>query len=98
VWHISYLHPWQKRESADFTAFPARPTHQHLRCFQQEDPLVRLVHPEVPLFLKRPLIKDKDNNLFYFHKHNDLNLVAISKKNNNAILVFTFLHTLVAVL
>ena len=30
-------------------------------------------------FLKdRPLIKDKDNNIFYFHKHNDLNLVAIS--------------------
>lgn len=46
----------------------------------------------------RPLIKDKDNNLFYFHKHNDLNLVAISRKNNNAVLVFTFLHTLVAVL
>ena len=50
-------------------------------------------------FLKdRPLIKDKDNNIFYFHKHNDLNLVAISKKNNNAVMVFTFLHTLVNVL
>lgn len=46
----------------------------------------------------RPIIKDKDNHLFYFHKHNDLNLVAISKKNNNAIMVFTFLHTLVNVL
>ena len=48
--------------------------------------------------LLRPLIKDKDNHLFYFHKHNDLNLVAISKKNNNAIMVFTFLITLVKVL
>lgn len=46
----------------------------------------------------KPLIKDKENHLFYFHKHNDLNLVAISKKNNNAVMVFTFLHTLVAVL
>lgn len=46
----------------------------------------------------RPIIKDKDNHLFYFHKHNDLNLVAISKKNNNAIMVFTFLHSLVSVL
>lgn len=44
------------------------------------------------------MIKDKENHLFYFHKHNDLNLVAISKKNNNAVMVFTFLHTLVAVL
>jgi AP-1 complex subunit mu len=44
------------------------------------------------------MIKDKDNNLFYFHKHNDLTIVAISKKNNNALMVFTFLHTLVAVL
>lgn len=48
--------------------------------------------------LCRPLIKDRDNNLFYFHKHNDLNLVAISKKNNNAVMVFAFLHKLVEVL
>jgi AP-1 complex subunit mu len=27
-----------------------------------------------------------------------LNLVAISKKNNNAVMVFTFIHTLVSVL
>lgn len=46
----------------------------------------------------RPIIKDKDNHLFYFHKHNDLNLVAISRKNNNAVMVFTFLQTLVNVL
>jgi AP-1 complex subunit mu len=46
----------------------------------------------------RPVIKDKENHLFYFHKHNDLNLVAISKKNNNAVMVFSFLHTLVNVL
>ena len=46
----------------------------------------------------RPIIKDKENHLFYFHKHNDLNLVAISKQNNNALMVFTFLHTLVSVL
>lgn len=49
-------------------------------------------------YTMKPIIKDKENNLFYFHKHNDLNLVAISKKNNNAVMVFTFLHTLVAVL
>lgn len=46
----------------------------------------------------KPLIKDKENHLFYFHKHNDLNIVAISKKNNNAVMVFTFIHTLVNVL
>lgn len=46
----------------------------------------------------KPIIKSKDNNLFYFHKHNDLNLVAVSRKNNNAVLVFTFLYTLVNVL
>lgn len=36
--------------------------------------------------------------MFYFHKHNDLNIVAISRKNNNAVMVFTFIHTLVSVL
>ena len=98
MWHISDLHTWQKGQSSHFEALSPRPPDQHLRRLQQKDPWVRLVHFEVPFSLPRPLIKDKDNNLFYFHKHNDLNLVAISKKNNNAILVFTFLHTLVAVL
>lgn len=41
---------------------------------------------------------DKENHLFYFHKHNDLNVVAISKKNNNAVMVFTFIHRFVEVL
>lgn len=50
------------------------------------------------IFVWRPIIKDKDNHLFYFHKHNDLNLVAISKKNNNAVMVFSFLNVLVQVL
>lgn len=56
------------------------------------------IHSSIFQSLCRPIIKDKENHLFYFHKHNDLNLVAISKKNNNALMVFTFLHTLVGVL
>lgn len=43
----------------------------------------------------KPIIKDKQDNLFYYHKHEDLTFVAISKNNNNAVLVFTFIYTLV---
>ena len=46
----------------------------------------------------RPIILDKEDNLFFFHRHVDLIFLAISKKNNNAVMVFNFLFNFIDVL
>lgn len=46
----------------------------------------------------RPIILDKEDNLFFFHRHVDLIFLAISKKNNNALMVFSFLFCFIDVL
>ena len=49
-------------------------------------------------FTMKPIIQDKEGNIFFFHRHHDLVLFAVSKQNNNALMVFQFLYSFVDVL
>ena len=49
-------------------------------------------------FTLKPIIQDKEGNIFFFHRHHDLVFFTVSKQNCNALMVFEFLYALVDVL
>ena len=46
----------------------------------------------------KPIISDKEGNTFCYVKHNNIIFVAITRRNSNILLIFTFLFKFIEVL
>jgi hypothetical protein len=46
-------------------------------------------------FTMKPIIQDKEGNIFFIHRHHDLIIFAVSKQNNKSLMVFQFLYAFV---
>ena len=46
----------------------------------------------------KPILMDKEGHTFFYVRHNNLILVAVTKRNSNSLLVFSFINKFIEVL